>query len=316
MSTIEFKKPSIEEVYSLIQKELKDIPLESLNIKPIDGVNVKPIYNGCSQPIHIPFSIEYRIIFQYFSLDTSDIKQANETILNTLNNGQNGLLLDFKNEDWSESEISSLFETIKLDYIHTEFCEVNAITKASIHHYLAKNYSNIGWSHCFFSEHFYYLSNDNFIENAADFIMNFNGEKAFIYIELSGDYFWDIAKIRAFKTLIFNHRKLEEKPLNIIVIGETSKSNKSIEKQENNILKLTTEAMSAMIGGCEGIWIRPFNNDYSQDFATRISRNIFHLMQEESYMNLVNDISSGSYFIENYTEQIAKHIYNQLKISF
>lgn len=310
--SIEFQKPSIEEVYSLIQKELKDIPLESLNIKPIDGINIKPIYNNCSQAIHIPYSLGYRVIFQYFSLDKSYIEASNTVLLNALNNGQNGLLLDFKNEDWSDSELKILFKNIRLDYIHIEFCEVSDSSKVNIHNYLAENYPNISWQYCFFKEHFHYISNEKFIEEAAQTILNFNSEKAFIYIELSGDYFWDIAKIRAFKTLIFNHRKLDGKPANIIIVGETSTKNKSTEKQENNLLKLTTEAMSAMIGGCEGIWVRPFNNDYSQDFSTRISRNIFHLMQEESYMNLVKDVSTGSYFIENYTEQIAKLIYSKL----
>jgi hypothetical protein len=308
----EFQKPSIEEVYALIQKELKDIPLDSLDINPLAGINVKPIYNHASQPIHIPFSLDYRVIFQYFRLDKSNIQTTNETILTALSNGQNGLLLDFKNEDWIETEISTLFTSIRIDYLHIEFCETTETTKACIHDYLAAHYPDLNWSHCFFKEHFYYLSYEKFIEEAANCILNFNTEKALIYIELSGDYFWDIAKVRAFKTLLFNHRKLDGKPANIIIIGETSTKKKSTEKQENNLLKLTTEAMSAMIGGCEGIWIRPFNEDHAQDFSTRISRNIFHLMQEESYMHLVRDVSAGSYFIENYTEQIARLIYSEL----
>lgn len=311
--TIEFKKPAIAEVYSLIQKELKDIPLESMDIAPRSGIAIKPIYNACPNAIQLYFPLKYRIVFQYFSLDKTDIKAANKLLLNALENGQNGLLLDFKKNDWNSNDLETLFENIRLDYIHTEFFETNESTKTNLENYISKNYVDLAWEHCFFNEHVHCLSDKDFLSTAAEFIQNYKGEKAFVYIELSGDYFWDIAKIRAFKTLLYQHLKLENQNYNIILVGETTRENKSTDKLENNILKLTTEAMSAMIGGCDGLWIRPFNGNYDEAFSNRISRNIFHLMQEESYMHLVNDVSSGSYFIENYTEQIARQIYAEFK---
>lgn len=310
--SIPFQKPTENEVYALIQKELKDISLDSLQIQPTNGVLLQPIYNKAHHTIHIPNILDYRIIFQYYSLAKTNIIEINQRIIQDLTNGQNGLLLNFNNEIWSETEISLLFEGIRMDYIHIEFCETNDEMKSIILNYISIHYPNLNWSHIFFKEHFRYIENDNFIENAANLLLQFNDDKAFIYIELSGDYFWDIAKVRAFKTILYNHRLKDGLSPNFILIGESSKKNKSKDNQENNLIKLTTEAMSAMIGGCEGLWIRPFNGDYSQEFSTRISRNIFHLLQEESYIHLVKDISQGSYFIENYTEQIAKQIYSKL----
>jgi len=311
--TIEFKKPSITEAYSLIQKELKDIPFESLDISPRNGIVVNPIYNTSPTTTQLYFPLEYRIIFQYFPIDKTDIKASNKRLITSLENGQNGLLLDFKRNDWNLNELEILFENIHLDYIHTEFFETNESTKINLENYISTHYAELTWEHCFFNEQVHCLSDKNFVSSAADFIQNYKEEKAFVFIELSGDYFWDISKIRAFKTLLYQHLKLDNQKYHIIIVGETTRENKSTDKLENNILKLTTEAMSAMIGGCDGLWIRPFNENYDEAFSSRISRNIFHLMQEESYMHLVNDVSSGSYFIENYTEQIARQIYAEFK---
>jgi len=35
-------------------------------------------------------------------------------------------------------------------------------------------------------------------------------------------------------------------------------------------------------------------------------------MQEEAYLHIVSDVSNGSYFIENYSEQMAREIYRVL----
>lgn len=310
--SLEFIKPTIEEVHELIQKELKDISLESLNIHPREHIDIQPIYNSAPTNVQVPLSLNYRILYQLVHLEKLDVLNLNQQILNYLIDGQNGVILNFKSQNWALSDITQLFKDIRLDYIHIECINLTPTSKNSILAYIEQYPHKTEWSNLWLSDEVYCISEENFIKEAAHFISNFKGLKASIHIELSGNYFWDIAKIRAFKTLLFNHTRLDNKASHFIIIGETTLSNKSSEKLENNILKLTTEAMSAMIAGCEGIWIKPFDNRYDHDFSLRISRNIFHLMQEESYIHLIKDSSSGSYFIENYTEQIAKQIYLEL----
>jgi len=307
--SIAFHKPSIEEVKALIQKELRDIPLDNLGIKVGENHQISPIYTNSNKSIEIPSLLDYKVVFQLFSLSHSEADIHNKNLLQALENGQNGLILDFNNENWNLEELGKLFINIRLDYVHSEFLNINSETENTILQYINSNYTKLSWNNFALSKEVFCISDENFYSSAAGFIKSFRDEKAFIHIELSGDYFRDIAKIRAFKILLYQHRKLEGLSTDFLLIGETNLNNKTKENPENNILKLTTEAMSALIGGCEGIWIHPHDNQTDSKFSTRIARNIFHLMQEEAYMHLVNDVSSGSYFIEEYTEAVAREIY-------
>jgi len=310
--SVVFHKPKLEEVRSLIQKELKDIPLESLSIGSREGFNLSPIYLNAGNQTTIPFLLDYRIVFQIHTPDLASISTSNLNLLHVLEQGQNGCILNFNQLDWSLSQLTDLFLNVKLDYIHTEFLNASERTEKSIREYLQNYPHPLSWFNTAKSSQIYCISDDNFATESAYLIHQLKGPKAFIHIEMSGDYFRDISKIRAFKTLLFRHAKLEGHAAEYILIGETNAKNKTLEAVENNLLKLTTEAMSALIGGCDGIWIKPHNQDYDSEFGTRIARNIFHLMQEEAYLHLVNDVSKGSYFIENYTEKMAISIYEKL----
>jgi methylmalonyl-CoA mutase len=81
------------------------------------------------------------------------------------------------------------------------------------------------------------------------------------------------------------------------------------------MLRATTEAMSAVIGGCDSLSVRGFDETYqeSNDFSRRISRNISTILKEESYFDKVIDPSAGSYFIENLTFEIAKNAFKLLQ---
>lgn len=310
--SITFSKPNTEEVHALIQRELKDIPLEQLFIQAPEGFQLSPIYNKSEKQVHIPFSLDYRVIFQLVNPDLTTISKSNKHLLKSLEQGQNGLILNFSHLDWSVNQMAELFKDIRLDYIHIEFLNLREATEKAIHEFINTYPHSLSWYHTALSSQVYCISDDKFITESAKLIQSLNGKKAFIHIEMSGDYFRDIAKIRAFKTLLFQHAKLEGFSPEYILIGETSLKNKTEENKENNILKLTTEAMAAMIGGCEGLWIKPHDNELDSEFSLRIARNIFHLMQEEAYLNIVNDPSSGSYFIEEYTEKMAREIYSIL----
>jgi len=74
-----------------------------------------------------------------------------------------------------------------------------------------------------------------------------------------------------------------------------------------NMLRTTTEAMSAIIAGIDSLTVNPFDNVYEKpsDFSERIARNQQLLLKEESYLEKVADPSSGSYYLENLTDSIA-----------
>jgi methylmalonyl-CoA mutase len=95
-----------------------------------------------------------------------------------------------------------------------------------------------------------------------------------------------------------------------MIIAQTHLGTGSAVK-ENNLLMLTTQALSGIVAGCDGLAIETFNGE-DTSFANRMSRNIFNLLKEEAYLDKVDDPSFGSYFIENYTKKIAEKIYQSL----
>jgi methylmalonyl-CoA mutase N-terminal domain/subunit len=69
---------------------------------------------------------------------------------------------------------------------------------------------------------------------------------------IGSDYFKEIAKMRAFVSLFETH--FQGFPN---IFAQTSLSNKESEEPYTNLLRTTTESMSAILGGCDALMIRP-----------------------------------------------------------
>ncbi len=82
-----------------------------------------------------------------------------------------------------------------------------------------------------------------------------------------------------------------------------------------NMLRGTTEAMSAAIAGVHSVEVLPFDAAYEKptDFSSRIARNVQLLLKEESHFNQVCDAAGGSYYIENLTASIAEQAWTLFK---
>jgi methylmalonyl-CoA mutase len=124
-------------------------------------------------------------------------------------------------------------------------------------------------------------------------------------------YFENIAKLRAIKILwakaLSANNIVQSYPL--VIHTELSQA-AFVEDSNTNKIKLTSQAMSAIIGGTDTITI-PASGADDLDFNQRISRNISHLMRQESYMHRVKDPAAGSYFIESLSRQLAELVSNE-----
>lgn len=131
-------------------------------------------------------------------------------------------------------------------------------------------------------------------------------EKLVFKFAVGSNYFFEIAKIRAFKYLFNQLSKEFEKNLIPYIFVETSLRNKAKNDEENNLIRSTLELASAMIAGADAV----FSNDYKIDNATELSEEISFKQQivlaYESIINVFEDASSGSYFIEEITQQFAE----------
>ncbi|NUM51322.1 MAG: hypothetical protein HUU48_09415 [Flavobacteriales bacterium] len=134
---------------------------------------------------------------------------------------------------------------------------------------------------------------------------------------VSTDYFAEIAKLRAFQILWANlihtyHHEIDAYPC--YIHAETSRRYHTVKDEHTNILRTTTQAMSALIGGCNTLSILPFNSLKNADeFSRRIARNIGNILFHEASFSSYPNIACGSYFIESLTTEFAKKAWSYFK---
>ena len=82
-----------------------------------------------------------------------------------------------------------------------------------------------------------------------------------------------------------------------------------------NMLRTTTEAFSAVVGGVDSIHTNPFNESFSlpDTFSRRIARNTQIILNEESNLSKLIDPAGGSYFIEKLTDDLLKEAWKLFK---
>ena len=106
-------------------------------------------------------------------------------------------------------------------------------------------------------------------------------------------------------TQILNAFKKDDTPL--YLRAETGLRTSTIFDPHVNMLRTTSQSMSAALGGANIINTSSFNAAFKNDndFAQRMARNISLILKEESYFNKVSDPSAGSYYIENLTNKLS-----------
>ncbi|HEX8268796.1 MAG TPA: methylmalonyl-CoA mutase subunit beta [Flavobacterium sp.] len=127
-------------------------------------------------------------------------------------------------------------------------------------------------------------------------------------VAIGSNYFFEIAKLRALRILFelvateFGH------DLPCHIIATPSKRNKTLYDYNVNLLRTTTECMSAILGGADAISNLPYDTLYhkSNEFGERISRNQLLVLKHESYFDKVGNAPDGSYYVENLTQQLAE----------
>jgi methylmalonyl-CoA mutase len=119
----------------------------------------------------------------------------------------------------------------------------------------------------------------------------------------------EIAKFRALRYLLGKIRESygEQANTSIFVHARTSRFYLAVPEPYTNLLRLTTEAMAALTGGCDALTVLPYDSagGTSGAFSRRISRNVSTILKEEAYLDQVNDPAAGSYYLENLTYELA-----------
>ncbi len=153
----------------------------------------------------------------------------------------------------------------------------------------------------------------NHFENIEESI--FQNTQIVFKVAIGGNYFFEIAKLRALR-LLWDTLAAEYKSLKKChILAHPTLRNKTIMDYNVNMLRTTTECMSAILGGADTIYNIPYDDIYNleNDFGTRISLNQLLILKNESYFDQVENGAAGSYYIESLTEQLAKRALSLFK---
>ena len=136
-------------------------------------------------------------------------------------------------------------------------------------------------------------------------------------LAIGSEYFIEIAKFRAFNNLLHEiSKKYNILEFSYTLTAKTSTWSKSVTDANTNMLRATTEAMSAILGNVDGVEIDAYDKEFknSSDFSSRIAGNIATILKEESYFGKVSNPVDGSYYIEEVSSQIAEKALELFKI--
>ena len=151
------------------------------------------------------------------------------------------------------------------------------------------------------NEYLNYLDNKRSSEAKQSLQVTFN-------IAVGTNYFFEMAKIRALRQLWSTLASEYGVNDSCRIIATPSNRNKTIYDYNINMLRTTTECMSAILGGADVICNAPYDTLFhnSNEFGERIARNQLLILKNESYFDKVNNPADGSYYIESITKQLAE----------
>lgn len=127
-------------------------------------------------------------------------------------------------------------------------------------------------------------------------------------VSVGTNYFFEIAKLRALRLLWKNLASEYDMHEDCIIFATPSKRNKTLYEYNTNMLRTTTESMSAILGGANTICNLPYDAIYHKDneFGERIARNQLLILKHESYFDKVDNPVDGTYYVETITQQLAE----------
>ena len=93
------------------------------------------------------------------------------------------------------------------------------------------------------------------------------------------------------------------------IIAKTGFCNKSLQDPYTNLLRMSTEGLSAIMGGAHFVCIQPYDllsENGASTFGQRMALNIANLLNEEAHLASPQDPLQNAYTIEQLTVQIAQ----------
>ena len=150
------------------------------------------------------------------------------------------------------------------------------------------------------------------LSHANEYLNRLSGEcanKIAFNISIGSNYFFEIAKLKALRLLWSTITKEYNNEINFPhIIAKPSKRNKTIYDYNNNILRTTTECMSAILGGANTISNITYDSIFKikNEYSDKIALNQLLIIKHETHIDKVKNAADGSYYINSITNTIAE----------
>lgn len=131
---------------------------------------------------------------------------------------------------------------------------------------------------------------------------------------IGSNYFFEIAKLRAARLLWRRIVSAFDSAVaaDIRIHAHTSKSNKTDCDPHTNLVRATTEAMSAVLGGCEMLNVETFDESPSV-LSRRLAINTQLILRDEAHIGSSADPVTGCWYLEWLTDRIVHAAWKQLQ---
>lgn len=302
----QFQPVSVEAWKNKIIKDLKGESFDKLIWHTQENIEVLPFYtkeDNAKYQLAIPEkqTENWHIVAR---VEVDDVVQnANKMALSALQNGATAIVFNLKHTSFTTEQIALLIQDIITDIAPVSFENFISEEKNTIESVLPNSCTVV----CVIQElatitdELVMALQQGIATNATDF-----------HFYIKQNYFFEIAKLRAFRWLWKQVCDLRKQPYLLRLHAETSVIQFDANDENYNILRNTTAAMSAIIGGCDSLLINSHDVQHtSTDFGKRIALNIQHILKHESYFDALKDAAKGAYYIECLTYQLSKNAWEK-----
>ncbi len=321
---------------------------ETLVWESPEGIKVKPFYHNDEDTAKLGVNTPEKAFSILQNIFVHDVALSNKRALDSLNRGAESIRFTIENETISIEELMQNLPLEKIAYyLHLPFLSVDFVAKINAFatknnvnitiqvdpigqlvkdgnwfENLDKDFDvfnkiNSSFPFLNISSGTYQNAGANIVQQLAYTLAHVNeyfnrvqnlNQPITIEVAIGINYFFEIAKLRALRLLFNTLAKEYNHNFDCHIIATPSKRNKTLYDYNVNMLRTTTECMSAILGGANAVANLPYDSLYHKDneFGDRIARNQLLVLKHESYFDKVNNPADGAYYIEIVTAQLAE----------
>ncbi len=136
-----------------------------------------------------------------------------------------------------------------------------------------------------------------------------------MFTSLAGDFFFDIAKIRALRWLFSTVTRTYDVQAGCRILVRPGLRNKALYDYNNNLLRSALECASGIIGGADEVFNLPYDTWFKSPhvFSERLALNQLLVLKHEAYLDESSSLAEQVYYVDYLTSQMAEGALELLK---